>query len=343
MNHSFASDNTAGVCPEAWAALAAANAGHVPSYGDDDWTARARNLFNEIFETDCAVHFAFNGTMSNALALSAACRSYQSIFCHQHAHIEEDECGAPEFFTGGAKLIPLPGPGAKLQPTTVEAATQRGHGIHFPKPGVLSLTQSTELGTVYTPDETAALIAVARQHGMVTHMDGARFANAAASLAQTHRATPADLTWRVGVDVLSFGGTKNGMLTTEAVVIFNPALAADFDRRVKQSGQLASKQRFAAAQWIAMLTDGVWLRHAAHANAMARLLAAGFTVLPGCALAHPVEANGVFVKLSATLAQNLARDGWQFFPFGAPDTYRFMCNWHTQPADIDALLAAVRA
>lgn len=342
MNHSFASDNTAGVCPEAWAALATANTGHVPSYGHDAWTTRAQKAFNEVFATDCVVHFTFNGTMANALALSAACRSYQSVFCHQHAHIEEDECGAPEFFTGGSKLLPLPGAGAKLQPATVESATQRGHGIHFPKPGALSLTQSTEFGTVYTPDEIAALCAIARRHGMFVHMDGARFANAAASLQASCGATPADLTWRAGVDILSFGGTKNGMLTTEAVVIFNPALAADFDRRVKQFGQLASKQRFAAAQWLAMLANDTWLRHAAHANAMARRLAAGWQALPDCALPFPVEANAVFVQLKPTLARQLAARGWEFYPFGAPDVYRFMCGWDTTPAAVDALLADAR-
>lgn len=343
MNYSFASDNTAGVCPEAWAALESANSGYAPSYGDDEWTARARQAFQTIFETDCTVHFAFNGTMANALALSAACRSYQSIFCHELAHIEVDECGAPEFFTGGSKLIPLPGDHAKLNPAAVEAATHRGHGVHFPKPGAISLTQSTELGSVYTPDEISALSVIARRHRMFVHMDGARFANAAASLAETHRASPADLTWRAGVDVLSFGGTKNGMLTTEAVVIFNPALSADFDRRVKQSGQLASKQRFAAAQWVAMLESGAWLRHAAHANAMARQLAQGLLALPGCELSHPVESNGVFIKLPDALVPKLTERGWQFYPFGAPGVYRFMCSWDTKPEVIDALLAAARA
>lgn len=343
MNYSFASDNTAGVCPEAWAALESANSGHVPSYGDDEWTARARKAFQTVFETGCAVHFVFNGTMANALALSAACRSYQSIFCHQDAHIEVDECGAPEFFTGGSKLIALPGAHAKLDPVEVEAATHRGHGVHFPKPGALSLTQSTELGAVYKPNEIAALSEIARRHGMFVHMDGARFANAAASLGESHGASPADITWRAGVDVLSFGGTKNGMLTTEAVVIFNPALAADFDRRVKQSGQLASKQRFAAVQWVAMLENGAWLRHAAHANAMARQLAGGLLALPGCELPHAVEANGVFVKLPAALAQKLTDRGWQFYPFGASGTYRFMCGWDTKAATIEAVLADARA
>lgn len=343
MNYSFASDNTAGVCPEAWAALESVNTGHVPSYGDDTWTARARQAFQAVFETDCAVHFAFNGTMANALALSAACRSYQSIFCHELAHIEVDECGAPEFFTGGSKLIALPGAHAKLEPAAVEAATHRGHGVHFPKLGAVSLTQSTELGTVYTPAEIAALSEIARRHGMYVHMDGARFANAAANLQESQGAAPADITWRAGVDVLSFGGTKNGMLTTEAVVIFNPDLATDFDRRVKQSGQLASKQRFAAAQWVAMLENETWLRHAAHANAMAHRLAEGLLALTGCELPHAVEANGVFIKLPEPLVRKLTERGWQFYPFGAPGTYRFMCGWDTKNTVIEALLTDARA
>lgn len=339
----FASDNTAGICPEALTALQTANRSHAPGYGDDAETARARTRFQELFERECEVFFVFNGTAANALALSAACRSYHSIVCHELAHADTDECGAPEFFTGGSKLIPLPGPHAKLTPDVVEAAMHRGHGIHYPKPGALSLTQATELGTVYTAAEIAALAAVAHRHGLVVHMDGARFANAVASLAARDGAGAADLTWRAGVDVLSFGGTKNGMLTTEAVVFFNRELARDFAYRVKQSGQLASKHRFAAAQWTAMLTDGAWLRHAAHANAMAQRLAAGLAALPGCAPAFPVEANGVFLRLPASLAAGLAARGWQFYRFFGEDGYRLMCGWDSTPAAVDALLADARA
>ncbi|MFI5355839.1 MAG: threonine aldolase family protein [Opitutales bacterium] len=341
-NYVFASDNTAGICPEALAALNAANAGRVPSYGDDEWTARARARLREVFETECEVFFVFNGTAANALALSAACRSFQSIVCHQHSHLETDECNAPEFFTGGAKVLPLPGDGAKLDPAAVEAVTHRGHGVHYAKPGALSLTQATELGTVYTPAEIRALGAVAKKHGLVMHLDGARFANALVTLRERLGATPADLTWRAGVDVLSFGGTKNGMHTTEVVVCFNRDLGRDFDRRVKQSGQLASKQRFAAAQWAAVLADGAWLRHAAHANAMARRLAQGLQSLPGCRLPWPTEANGVFVTLPPALAAGLDTQGWQFYRFFGDDGYRFMCSWDTQPAEVDVFVAAAR-
>ena len=334
----FASDNTAGICPEALAALTAANTDHAAGYGGDPRTAEARQALRTLFGTDCEVFFVFNGTAANALALAAACRSYQGVFCHESAHLQVDECGAVEHFTGGAKIIPLAGAGAKLTPDTVAAALGRRSDVHFPRPGALSLTQATEFGTLYTPDETGALGEVARRHGITLHMDGARFANAAAAFAP-QGLTPADLTWRVGVDVLSLGGTKNGMLGCEAVVFFNRELARDFSYRVKQSGQLASKQRYACAQWTAMLRDGAWLRHAAHANAMARRLAAGLAQLPGTRLLCPVEANGVFVRLSAAHAAGLEARGWQFLKFIGDDGYRFMCGWDSKPAAVDALLA----
>jgi threonine aldolase len=341
-DYTFASDNTAGVCPEALAALNAVNAGRSAGYGDDAWTAEARTHVQAVFGTDCEVFFVFNGTAANALALAALCRSYQGILCHQAAHLEVDECGAPEFFTGGSKVIPLAGADCKLTPAAVEAAVTRGHGVHYPHPAALSLTQATEFGTLYTPDELRALSAAARGHGLALHVDGARFANAAAAFA-AQGVTPADLTWRAGVDVLSFGGTKNGMLTTETVVFFNRALARDFAYRVKQSGQLASKLRFAAAQWTALLHDGAWLRHAAHANAMAQRLATGLKGLPGARLLFPVEANGVFVELSPALSAGLAARGWQFYKFVGEHGYRLMGSWATTPAEVDAFLVDARA
>lgn len=343
-DYTFASDNTAGICPEALAALTAANTGRAPSYGEDALTARAKALIRDVFETDCEVFFVFNGTAANAVTLSAFARSYQSILCHQASHLDTDECGAPEFFTGGAKLQPLPGAGAKILPAEVEAAMHRGHGVHYARPAALSLTQSTELGTLYSLAELQALTATAKRHGLAVHMDGARFANAAAAFAADGPGVkPADFTWRAGIDALSFGGTKNGMLTTEAVVFFNRALARDFDYRVKQSGQLASKLRFAAAQWIGVLRDGAWLRHAAHANAMARRLAAGLSDVPGTKLLFPVEANAVFVELPPPLAAKLAALGWHFYAFVGPHGYRLMCSWDTQPAEVDVFLAAARS
>lgn len=336
-NYAFASDNTAGICPEAFAALAAANAGRVPSYGDDGVTAQARQLFANLFETECDVFFVFNGTAANALALAALCERHHAVLCHELAHIETDECGAPEFFTGGSKLLPVMGAGAKLLPADLELMMHRGHGVHFPKISALSLTQSTELGTVYTPNELGALADFAHERGLAVHVDGARFANAAAALGE-RGFSPADLTWRADVDVLCFGGTKNGLLTSEAVVFFNRDLAREFEYRVKQSGQLASKQRFASAQWAAVLRDGAWLRHAAHANRQAQVLSAGLQGL-GLRAVAPTQVNGVFVEMPPVVYQRLEAKGWQFYRFVGEHGYRLMCSWETQAADVAAFLA----
>ncbi len=339
-DYTFASDNTAGLAPEALAALIAANPDHAPSYGEDEWTARAKKLFSGVFATECEVFLVFNGTAANALTLAHFCRSYHSIICHEVSHVDTDECGAPEFFTGGSKVIALPGPGGKLQPADLELVFSRGHGVHYPKAGALSLTQSTEWGTVYTPDEVRALCTVAKKHGLAVHMDGARFANAAAALA-ARGVTPADLTWRAGVDVLCLGGTKNGMNTTEAVVFFNREHAKEFEYRVKQAGQLASKMRFAAAQWVGMLETGAWLRHAAHANAMAQKLAAALRALGMKLLVEP-EANGVFVELPPATAAALQARGWHFYNFIGEHGYRLMCSWATTPDTIDRFVAELR-
>lgn len=339
-HHGFASDNTAGVCPEAWAALAAANSGATAAYGDDPWTAEARSLIRRLFETECEVFFVFNGTAANALALSACCRdSHTRVLCHAESHIQNDECGAPEFFTGGAKLTPISGPDGKLRAGDVQRALILGHGVHYPKPAALSVTQSTEWGTLYTPEELRELTALAHANGLPVHMDGARFANAVAATG----AAPADLTWRAGVDVLCFGGTKNGMLAAEAVVLFNPELAREFEYRVKQGGQLASKMRFAAAQWTGVLREGAWLRHAAHANASARRLAAALRHLPATRLIAEPEANGVFVEMPRSVYDALTRRGWQFHRFIGEHGYRLMCSWATSDSEIEAFIADVRA
>jgi len=336
-NFAFASDNTAGICPEALAALAAANAGRAASYGDDGHTVEAKARLAALFETECDVFFAFNGTAANALALAALCQRHHAIVCTDSSHVETDECGAPEFFTGGSKVVPVAAPDGKLRPADIEPVLHRGHGIHFPRIRALSLTQATELGTVYTPDELRGLSGFAREHGMVVQVDGARFANAAAALGE-RGFSPADLTWRAGVDVLCFGGTKNGLLASEAIVFFNRELAAEFDYRVKQSGQLASKMRYAAAQWNAVLRDGAWLRHGAHANAQARKLAAGLREL-GFTLIGPTEANGVFVELAPPVFAALAARGWHFYPFIGEHGYRLMCSWQTRDDEIGAFLA----
>ena len=332
----FASDNTAGICPEAWSALQAANTGYAPSYGDDAWTERACTLIRALFEHDSAeVFFVFNGTAANALALAASVHSYQAIVCHEAAHAQTDECGAPEFFSGGAKLLPLAGAGAKLSADALlQFITQRDDDLHFTQPRALSLSQSTEWGTLYRPQEIAALSAVAHAHDVVVHIDGARFANA---LAAQPGVTAAQLSWRAGVDVLSLGGTKNGLNTTEAVVFFNPALAAQFGYRGKQAGQLASKMRFQSCQWQGVLESGAWLRHATHANAMARRLGDAVGAVPGVRLLRPVEVNGVFVDMSAAAAAAMLASGWHFHSM-VHAGYRLMCSWATTEADIEALV-----
>jgi threonine aldolase len=339
MRYDFASDNSAGIAPEAWATMQEANAGFAPSYGDDPWTARATDAIRAIFETDCEVFFVFNGTAANALSLATACRSYHSVLCHDQAHTERDECGAPEFFTGGAKVQLAGGPNGKLDPAPLEKLITDRRDVHAPKPGAISLTQSTELGTVYRPAEIAALSAIARRHGMALHMDGARFANAVASLGLP----PRSVTWEAGVDLLSLGGTKNGLALGEAVVIFRRDLAVDFDFRTKQAGQLCSKMRFLAAPWVGALQQGAWLRHAAHANAMARRLAAGMAALPGVKLLFPTEANGVFAAMPQALVDALHARGWHFYKFIGDDGHRLMCSWQTTEAAIDEFLADARA
>ena len=340
-DYSFASDNTAGVCPEAWSALAEANSGCVPSYGADAWTERAKQALSALFGTPCEVAFVFNGTAANSIALSAICRSHMSIICHEVSHVDTDECGAPEYFTGGSKVITVRGVDGKLVPDAVRPVFGRGHGIHSPRPGALSLTQSTELGTVYSPAEIKGLADCAHGQGMFVHMDGARFANAAAALAPSG-VSPADFTWRAGVDVLSFGGTKNGMLGTEALVFFNRELAKDLDYRVKQTGQLASKMRFASAQWAAMIESGAWLRNGARANQAARRLAEGFRSAAGCRLQAEPAVNGVFAELPPKLAQGLLAQGWHFYPFFGENGYRFMCSWQTSDETIDRFLTDLR-
>lgn len=335
----FASDNYAGVCPEAWAAMEAANQGHAVSYGDDEWTARVSDRLRALFETDCEVFFVFNGTSANSLSLAALCQSYHSILCHELAHVETSECGAPEFFANGAKVLLLPGEQGKIHPEHIEAMVRRRTDIHYPKPRVVTVTQVTEVGTVYTPAELGAIGETARRLGLRVHMDGARFANAVAAL----NVPPRAITWEVGVDVLCFGGTKNGLAVGEAVVFFDRDLAREFDYRCKQGGQLASKLRFLSAPWLGMLENQAWLRHAAHANAMARRLEAGLRALPGVRISYPVESNAVFARLPAEAIHGLHTRGWHFYTgVVTPEESRLMCSWDTTPEDVDAFVADLR-
>jgi threonine aldolase len=261
--HELASDNTAGICSEAWAALEESNQESAPSYGEDKWTRQVTELTREIFETDCEVFLVFNGTAANSLALAQLCRPFHSVICHEHSHIEVDECGGPEFFSGGAKLLPTRGENGKLDLLEVAANIAKQHELHSPKPRVLSITQSTELGTVYSQSELATIADFARAHSLYLHMDGARFANAIAALG----CAPKEISWQIGLNVLCFGGTKNGTGAGELVIFFEKELAREFDYRAKQGGQLASKTRFLAAPWVGILRDQVWLRNAKRANA----------------------------------------------------------------------------
>ena len=330
----FASDNYAGICPEAWAAMAEANVDHAPGYGEDPWTARAADLVREAFETDCEVYFVFNGTAANSLALASLCQSYHSILCHEASHVETDECGAPEFFSNGTKVLTVSGNHGKVTPDAVDFMVRRRDDVHYPKPRAVSVTQATELGTLYTPDELKAIWARTKSHGLRLHMDGARFANAVAALG----VKPKEITWQCGVDVLCLGGTKAGMGVGEAVVFFDRGLAAEFDYRCKQAGQLASKMRFLAAPLVGMLRGGAWLTHARHANEMAALLERKVRAVPGVEVLHPRQVNSVFVKLPPRVAAAVRARGWRFYDFigGAS---RLMCAWDTRAEDVDAFAA----
>ena len=334
----FASDNYAGICPEAWQASEAANLGHVTSYGDDPWTARASNAFRELFETECDVYFVFNGTAANSLALASLCQSYHGVICCEHSHVETDECGAPEFFSNGSKLLVARSADGKLNPASIRELATKRQDIHYPKPRAVTITQSTETGRVYSLAELRAISDECKAHGLTLHMDGARFANACASLG----CTPAEMAWMSGVDVLCFGGTKNGMAVGEAVLFFDRKLAADFDYRCKQAGQLASKMRFLSAPWVGMLESGAWLRNAEHANRCARQFAEQIAGIPGVRLAQPVEANAVFLLASEEILGKLRGRGWSFYTFigGAA---RYMFAWDSQPARIEALTRDLRA
>ena len=336
--YELASDNTAAMSPEAWAALEGANRDTDASYGADRWTERVSALVREIFEADCEVFFVFNGTAANSLALAQLCRPFHSVICHEHSHIETDECGAPEFFSGGSKLLPIRGANGKLDLGAVDATIRKQRDLHSPKPHVISVTQSTELGTVYTRDELAAIAEFARARSLHLHMDGARFANAVAAL----DCAPKEITWQLGVDVLSFGGTKNGTGGGELVVFFKKELAHEFDYRAKQAGQLASKMRFLAAPWAGLLNDGVWLKNARHANASAALLARRLHEIGGFAPVVPQQANAIFLRMSETLVEKLHERGWHFYKFIEPDVYRLMCSWAMTEQVIEAFVSDVK-
>lgn len=337
--YEFESDNTAAICPEAWAALAEANSKSAASYGDDQWTERVSRLVREIFETDCETFLVFNGTAANSLALAHLCRSFHSVLCHERSHVETDECGAPEFFSGGSKLLPISGADGKLDLAEMEATILRQQGVHSPKPRAISLAQSTELGTVYRPEEIERIAEFARRHSLLVHMDGARFANAVATL----DCAPKAITWEAGLASLCFGGTKNGTAAGELVIFFQKELAREFEYRAKQAGQLASKMRFLAAPWAGLLHGGVWLENARRANQRAKELAEKLTATLGLEPAFPCEANALFLRLSDQLVAQLHGRGWHFYKFVEPDVYRLMCSWSVTEGDINDFIDDVKS
>lgn len=336
--HQLASDNTAGICPPALEAIAEANTGAAAAYGDDEWTARLQKRVRELFETDCEVFVVFNGTAANALTLAQLSPSFGSVVCHESAHVQTDECGAPEFFSGGAKLLLVRGEKGKIDIDYAREVAARQPELHAQKPRALSVTQATEFGTVYTKEEIAVLTDFARSRDLSVHMDGARFANAVARL----RCAPKDITWEVGVDALCFGGTKNGLGLGELVLFFNRKLAREFAYRLKQAGQLGSKMRFLSASWLALLRDDAWFRNAQHANECATRLAKRLRDEAKIDIVFPVEANAVFVRFSAELSNDLQKRGWHFYKFIEPDIYRLMCAWSTREEDVDLFLEDLR-
>lgn len=326
--YEFASDNTAGMAPEALAAVVAANDGFSQAYGRDQVTGRAADLLRELLDADADIHFVSSGTAANGLALGGLCRSYEAVLAFEGAHIWTDEAGAPSFFGHGLKVIGLPGASGKIDPAGLEAALAVPDASHRQSPAALSITNATEYGAVYSAEEISALTGAARARGLRVHLDGARLANAVAAGfdSKTIKA--------LGVDVLVVGGTKAGASATEAVVLFDRSLSRRFDAWLKQSGHMPSKARYLAAPWVGLLADGAWIERARHANAMARRLADDL-VYP---LAHAVETNAVFMRLPAQVQARMQQLGWVIYPF-ADGSVRAMCSWATTEALVDEFLS----
>ena len=339
MTLDFRSDNTGSAAPEVLAALAAATASTAQAYGTDDWTARLQARFSELFEAPVQVIPVSTGTAANALAVAAITPSWGAVYCSQDAHIETSEVHAASFMSGGAKLRLVAGPHGKIDPEALEAALAgAGKGLqHKSQPAALNLVQTTDLGALYKLDEVRALTSIAKAHDLRVHMDGARLANALASLG----CTPAELTWKSGVDILSFGCTKNGGMLADAIVVFRPELAEALKYQVRRAGQVWSKMRYASAQLLAYVEDGLWLKLAGRANAAAARIRDGIRDLPGVKLHAPIEGNMIFVELSPAAMQGLERDGVIFARRG-PSIARFVCRWDVTAAEVDGLLASLR-
>lgn len=345
----FASDNHYGVHPRILEAMVEANAGSAPAYGGDDWTKKAEEQLSKVFEKEVRSFLVTTGTAANGLALSALTPPYGAVICHGEAHIHCDECASPEFFTGGAKIMGLHGPAGKITAAMIEKCLKGFiRGEHDPKPAAVSLTNASELGTVYSPDDVKAISNLIKPRGMKLHMDGARFANAVARL----NVSPAELTWKSGVDVMSFGATKNGAMMLEAVIFFDTKLADDFIYRRMRGGQLVSKGRYLGAQMLAYLKDGLWLENAGTANALAAQLAEGLGKFRKIRIPNPVQANEVFAVMPRVLNDKLLASGAKFYDW-MPDSLgdgiaddeifvRFVLSFATPEANVRKLLALIK-
>ena len=340
----FTSDNASGAAPDIMAALARANEGFARSYGADDIMARVTQHVRKVFDhPEAAVHLVATGTAANSLALALYAQPWSAVFAHTDAHIAVDECGAPEFYTGGAKLVGVAGDHGKMTPETLTQALGKigESGVHGVQRGMLSITNVTEAGTVYTPAEVATLASIAKAQGVPCHLDGARFANALVATSST----AADMTWKAGIDIVSFGGTKNGCLGVEAVVIFDPAKAWEFELRRKRGGHLFSKHRFLSAQMEAYLEGDLWLRLATQANAMGARLARGIEAIPDANLIHPAPANMLFAQWSEGTHARAEAKGAAYYQLPAPEGRegaRLVASWNTSEAEVDQLLEALR-
>ena len=341
----FASDNTGPVHPTIMGAVMAANDGYAMPYGNDATTAAARQAVRDLFEApDAAVEFVATGSVANALALACLAKPWDGVFCHRTAHVEEDECGAPDFYSG-AKTILIDGADGRITPEALEAAILQAsaRGVHGAQPGPVTITNITERGTVYTLDQIRAITAVARSHGLATHLDGARFANACAALG----CSPAEMTWKAGIDAVSFGGTKNGCMGVEAVVMFDPAHGRELELRRKRGGHLFSKHRYLSSQMLAYCTDDLWLRMAQAANARMAQLVQGLARVPGAHLCHPAAGNLAFIEVPRAAHARAFAAGAQYYLFGgtlddgpqdAALRCRIVCDWSKDSADVDRLL-----
>ena len=343
----FASDNTGPVHPQIMAAVMAANDGYAMPYGNDATTAAARQAVRDLFEApDAAVEFVATGSAANALALACLAKPWDGVFCHRTAHVEEDECGAPDFYSG-AKTILIDGADGRFTPEALEAAIRqcKARGVHGAQPGPVTITNVTERGTVYSLDQIRAITAVARAHGLAVHLDGARFANACAALG----CSPAEMTWKAGVDAVSFGGTKNGCMGVEAVVFFDPAHGRELELRRKRGGHLFSKHRYLSGQMVAYCADGLWLEMAKAANARMAQLVQGLARVPGAHLVHPAAGNLAFIEVPRAAHARAFAAGAQYYLFGgtledgpqdAPLRCRIVCDWAKTAEDVERLLTA---